>query len=179
VSDETPRLAVVSYPSLSEADRQWLQSVRARHDPQALLLPAHFTLVFPVAVTPGAVMAELCAALERAKPVSFVIRRVLAVPSAVGGGGHVFLVPDEGAAAITILHEQLYRGALQAHLRRDLTFRPHITVAANAEFQCCRTLAEDLGRSAPVLHGVLESVEVITIASGAVSTFARIALNGP
>jgi len=174
----TPRMAVVSYPALSEPDRQWLQSVRVRYDPQALLLPAHFTLVFPVAVAPSAVMAELRAVLERAKPVSFVIQRALAVPDAAGDGGHVFLVPDEGAAAITDLHEQLYRGSLQSHLRRDLTFTPHITVAANAEFQRCRTLAEDLGRSTPVVHGVLENVEVITIVGGSVATFARIALDG-
>jgi hypothetical protein len=37
----------VAYPTLAEADRLWLESVRLRHDRQALKIALHFTLVFP------------------------------------------------------------------------------------------------------------------------------------
>jgi hypothetical protein len=44
------RFAVVTYPSLSEDDRRWIEGVRARHDPLALRIAAHVTLVFPTEV---------------------------------------------------------------------------------------------------------------------------------
>ena len=44
--------AVVTFPLLDADDRQWLESIRAKHDPEAKRIAAHFTLVFP-AVMPG------------------------------------------------------------------------------------------------------------------------------
>ena len=53
------RYAVVAYPKLEEADRLWIETIRARHDPQAALIPAHFTLMFPAPVDLEVVKAEL------------------------------------------------------------------------------------------------------------------------
>ena len=45
------KLAIVAYPSLDEADRQWIESFRTTHDPQRVRIGVHFTLVFPVEAT--------------------------------------------------------------------------------------------------------------------------------
>ena len=100
-----------------KADRQWIESFRAKHDPHSARLPAHFTLVFPVDTVPRRVEAELQTVAESSHPVSFAIRRTEVVRDAGGRGAHVFLVPDEGRAEIAALHDRLYAGALRPHLR--------------------------------------------------------------
>ena len=40
----------------------------------------------------------------------------------------VFLVPDEGHARISLLHDRLYRGRLAPYLRLDVPFTPHINI---------------------------------------------------
>jgi hypothetical protein len=70
-----PQLAVVSYPRLEEADRDWIESIRDSHDPQATLLAAHLTFVFPVDVPLADVTVEVTAAARAVAPISFVIRR--------------------------------------------------------------------------------------------------------
>ena len=54
-------LAVVAYPALEDRDRDWIEFVRARHDPQALRIPAHFTLVFPTEDSADPVAADVAA----------------------------------------------------------------------------------------------------------------------
>jgi 2'-5' RNA ligase len=41
---------------------------------------------------------------------------------------------SRGAAAVTQLHDKLYTRSLQPHLRRELPYEPHITIARNADF---------------------------------------------
>ena len=42
-------LLVLAYPVLSSTDYQWIQAIRATHDPQYYkIIAPHFTLVFPV-----------------------------------------------------------------------------------------------------------------------------------
>ena len=44
-------------------------------------------------------------------------------------------MPDEGAAAIKALHDQLYGPVLRAALRGDIPYVSHITVAARSSFE--------------------------------------------
>jgi 2'-5' RNA ligase len=171
-----PQLAVVSYPILDEADRRWVESIRASHDPQAARLAAHFTLVFPADVPLGEVAVEVAAVARSTAPIRFIIRRAKPVRDTVGDGGHVFLVPDEGAHAIATLHDQLYRGVLRPHLRKNVPFVPHITVAAALDFSRCEALVQDLNRNARTLGGVLESVELVDVAGTVVSSTERFVL---
>jgi len=139
-----PLLAIVAYPCLTEADRQWIESIRARHDPQASRISAHFTLVFPVEVSPIDVLRNVSVVAKSTQPIQFVIRDARAVRDALGGGSHVFLVPDKGRVEITKLHDRLYEGVLRAHLRTDFPFMPHITVAAAPPLDSGKRLAQAL-----------------------------------
>jgi hypothetical protein len=49
-------------------------------------------------------------------------------------GSYVFLVPDEGSGALSLLHDRLYSGLL-ASLRIDLPYVPHITIGRCSERQ--------------------------------------------
>jgi len=121
------KLAVVAYPDLDDGDRQWIESFRAKHDPQAPRIDVHFTLVFPVEAVPTDLDPEVAVVARSTRPIPFAIRDIKVVRDALGILSHVFLVPDEGGARITTLHDRLYGGTLRAHLRSDIPFVPHIT----------------------------------------------------
>ncbi len=156
-------LAIVAYPGLREADRQWIESFRAKHDPQSARLAVQFTLVFPVEATPRVLKAELEAAAASCRPISFAIRRTEAVRDAGGSGARVFLVPDEGRAEIAALHDRLYAGALSVHLRADIPFVPHITIGAAPDQPSGERLAEAFSFGARVVRGTIATLDVVDV----------------
>lgn len=164
-----PSIAVVAYPVLAPDDARWIEAVRAAHDPNHQRLRAHVTLVFPVEA--AGLEAHVAAIAASVAPIRFVLREVRAVRDhATGAGGHVFLVPDEGAAAITALHDRLYTGPLAPHLRADLPFIPHVTIAANRDFGACERLAAQLRVE---IRGELHAIDVLELGAGDVRTLAR------
>jgi 2'-5' RNA ligase len=159
---------------MEDADRDWIEAVRAKHDPQVHRIAAHFTLVFPVAVPLTALSDEVAGIVEEQSPISFTVRAALAHPDAVADGGHVFLVPEEGRMDITRLHERLYEGILKPHLRQDIPFVPHVTVGAHPDLRYCEAVAEELTSAGRVMTGVLEAVDVLELTPGAIASRARL-----
>ena len=172
------RLAVVGYPQWKEADRSWIESVRARHDPQATRIPAHVTLVFPAAVALDAIVAHVETVARRTEAIPLVLRAVLSVPDALAGGGHVFLVPDEGRAAITALHDRLYEGPLRAFLRADRPFVPHVTVGAAPDLARCEEIRQDVDSALRPIEGTIRSLDVVEITDGSIRPASRFELTG-
>src|SRR5437879_804943 len=116
------KLAVVAYPVLAGSDHQWIEAIRAQHDPQTPRIQAHFTIVFPLEAAPETVIAHARAVWGTIRPIRFTIQHGEAVRDA---GGHVFLVPEAGSTEIIALHDRLYEGVLRAHLRESTPFVPH------------------------------------------------------
>lgn len=172
-------LAIVSYPRLDDADSRWVESVRKRHDPQASLLAAHFTLVFPVDADLSQVVAHAAHVAAAAPHIRIQLRRAEAVRDVVrDSGGHVFLVPHEGSAEIAALHDRLYDGVLKPHVRSDLPFVPHITVAAYSRYERCEALAVELNAAPLLICGTIDGIEVVETAMGEVRCLLRIPLGG-
>jgi 2'-5' RNA ligase len=157
------KLAIVAYPSLDDADRAWIESIRARHDPQASRIKAHFTLVFPVKLPPAPVAAHTSVVVNLARPILFAVRRAVAVCDTVSGGGHVILMAEEGHDKIVELHDRLYEGVLRPFLREDITFMPHMTVAVNPDFQWCEGFAEEVNAAQRTVRGTLRSIELVEV----------------
>jgi 2'-5' RNA ligase len=171
-------MAVVAYPVLSAAADEWVTSIRTANDPQAGLLPAHFTLVFPAEASERAALEEVREAASAVSPFSFVLRSVRAARDAFGPGGHVFLIPDEGADVIVALHDRLYRGALAPSRRPDITFVPHITVGANEDWEQCQALADRLRQDFQPLTGRVEALDLLRLGDGKVKSAHRLPLVG-
>jgi 2'-5' RNA ligase len=70
-------------------------------------------------------------------------------------------VPDHGATEIIDLHDKLYSGFLESHLRTDLPFIPHITVAAHADVDECERLAATLNEQSREIRGEVAGVDVV------------------
>jgi 2'-5' RNA ligase len=154
-------LAIVAYPQMSDDDRRWIEEFRRAHDPQSSLIAAHFTLVFPVEVPTDDLVEHARAVLNNVQGLSFVLGRARTVKSVGGQGAHVFLVPDHGATQIIDLHDRLYSGLLESHLRTDIPFIPHITVAAHVDVDECERLAAILNEQSREIRGEVTGVDVV------------------
>ena len=172
------RLAVVAYPVLGAADREWMESIRAEHDPQARMLAAHFTLVFPAEAPREAAFDDVALAAHAVGAFSFVLRSAKAVRDALGTGGHVFLVPEEGAAQIVTLHDRLYRAAFEPFRRSDIPYVPHITVAAKGDWSLCEALADHLNREGRQVSGRVDVIELLEIGAGTLTSVFKAPLAG-
>ena len=177
-ADRSAPFAVVAFPTLDPGDQQWIQSIRARHDPQAGIIGAHFTLVFPTVLSLRLLEGHAARLARTAEPIRFVLRRAGVVANSIGEGGHVFLMPEEGRDQLTQLHDRLYDGPLHVHLRKDLPFTPHITVAARPAIEPLHTLAAEINATNRGIRGYVADIALVEVAPSAVHTIARFPL-GP
>ena len=162
------RRAVVAYPALSPDDHRWIEGIRARCDPWARRIAAHFTLVFPTEVAEAPLEAELRHALQSARPILVVLRRAAALPDAAGTGCHVLLPAEEGRSELAAIHEKLYEGALAAHRRRDIPFMPHITLGAHPELVEGERIARELNGEGRMVKGRIDRVDLIEVGESTV-----------
>jgi 2'-5' RNA ligase len=124
-----PRFAVAWFPRFRDIER--IEDFRRRHDPMAPYIPAHLSLVFPFPTAHSRlqVQTHVQRVMSRWPPIPVGFRAVR-----LYANEFVFLMASRGAAAVATLHDKLYTRSLQPHLRRDLPYEPHITIARNADF---------------------------------------------
>jgi len=175
-SADEMKLAIVAYPSLNEVDRQWIEAFRAKHDPQAFRLGVHFTLVFPMEAAPSELGPELADVARRTTPISFTIRGAEVVHDVLENASKIFLVPDQGDGQIAALHDRLYAGALQGHLRGDIPFVPHMTVGAARDSRLGERLAEEISVRARTVRGIIADMALVDVGTPSVHSVATYAL---
>ncbi|HEX8069552.1 MAG TPA: 2'-5' RNA ligase family protein [Pyrinomonadaceae bacterium] len=171
-------LLVLAYPRLARADYDWIQAVRAQHDERYFSVVApHFTLVFPfTGMTHEAFGAHVRRQAAGVRAVSFVLRCAIVVEDDSRQFSHVFLVPDEGFGEIVRLHDRLYRDALAASLRLDITFIPHVGVGNGRDARACKALADELNARPFGVAGTIDTLDVVWYEHGRVQTVEQIAL---
>jgi 2'-5' RNA ligase len=169
-------LYVVAFPVLPPATSQWLERLRAEHDPAGhALLPAHFTLVFGCR-GPGEreFVAHVRTVAAGHRP--FAIEGGRAERFVEGDLHYVFLVPRHGDAALRELHRDLHTGLLQPFARADRPFQPHITIARTTDARRARELCARVDEEMPRLGGSIDALTVGALAAGAFAPLARIGL---
>jgi 2'-5' RNA ligase len=122
-----PRFAVAWFPQFRGIER--LEAFRRRHDPMAALVPAHLSFVFPfpTALTALQVRTHVQRVASRWPPIPVTFRH-----ARIHANEFLFLMASRGAASIAALHDRMYSRSLRHHLRRDLPYEPHITIARDA-----------------------------------------------
>ena len=168
-------IAVVAYPMMDDADAQRISAFREKHDPRSVRIGVHFTLVFPVEGSPSELGSEITAVARSIAPIAFAIRRTEIVFDALANRSLVFLVPDEGAREITMLHDRLYASVLRPHLRAEIPFVPHLTIGAADEYSAAQRAAE-LDFGSRVIRGRIEQVVLVDVGLPIVQTVAAYAL---
>ncbi|MBP1624964.1 MAG: hypothetical protein H6Q07_2986 [Acidobacteria bacterium] len=170
------QLAVVAYPRLNEADSAWIEAIRRQHDPQAELIPAHLTLMFPVMATVESIVAQANRCAAECQVFDIRIARAKADCTATDGWSYVFMLPTLGSAQTNALHDKLYGGDFRRHLRRDLPYQPHITVARKMNYAECASLASSINDKGMNIHGRIDSIRVISIGLAEITSVAEFGL---
>lgn len=122
-----PRFAVAWFPKFEAIGR--IEAFRRRHDPAASLVAAHVSLVFPFPTAHSRLQVEthVQRVVSRWPPIPVTFRHLH-----LHANEFLFLAPSRGAASITALHDKLYTRSFRPHLRPDLPYEPHITLARYA-----------------------------------------------
>lgn len=156
-------LAVVNYPTLSNEDYEWIQSVRKRHDRLYYnVVDPHISLVFPIEDIDQSTLVEHVRECTRSKsPFEVVFRCAILGDPDFEGHAHAFVVPDEGFSDGVRLHNRLYTGPLAEFLRLDLPFLPHLGVANTPEPTDCKAIVDQLNDQRFEIRGQVETLDVI------------------
>lgn len=163
MENESAVRAVVAFPLLEPDDRQWIDSIRAKHDPEAKNIAAHFTLVFPAVLTMRTIEPHVARVARATEPIRFALRRAAVVPNSVGEGGHVFLLAEDGRDALAGLHERLYEGLPHPPPNWHTSFTPHVTVAANPSIDPLHALAGELNAQTLAIRGSISELVVVDV----------------
>lgn len=151
----------VAYPEIPATQMQWIEEIRRQHDPQYAVVRPHFTLVFRVCDVQESMYFRHVESVARlSKPI--VSRCLYAMLDAgdVDSRAYVYLVPDEGNAEISLLHDRLYSGVLQPHQRLEIPYIPHITVGTTQDLKLAKQLCDGLNRAGVCVQGTLGSISV-------------------
>jgi 2'-5' RNA ligase len=89
---------------------------------------------------------------------------------------YVFLVPDEGFAAISLMHDRLYSGPLEPFLRLDLPYVPHITIGSTRDRQAAKALCDRLNREGVHVQGSVGAFTVCAREGALVHSIASVKL---
>ena len=173
-------LYTVAYPFLDERDRSWIESFRSVHDaPKQKTIAAHFTLVFGSSnVTTGDFLSHTELIVAATPAIRFCCRYVMLCADQHDDSAYIFLVPDEGYAAISKLHDRLYTGSLAASLRLDFPYTPHITIGAKQSRAEAKQLCDMLNEQHLEISGVINTVSVGSLKDGGFTNVARYQLRG-
>jgi 2'-5' RNA ligase len=170
-------LLVIAEPRLAARDRVWIDGIRAKHDPHHRIVPPHFTLVFHASTRAEAkVAAHVRGIAARFARFTCRLRSALIYPDAPSGNTYVSLMPDEGFGAIVRLHDALYTGPLARHLRLDIHFVPHLTVARFASARRAQRLADELNARAFVVAAPIRALDLVRYNGSAIETVCTVPL---
>ncbi len=158
-------LALICPLEITPADRQWIEAIRARHDPQHGRVEPHFTLVFPVQDVSEVVIARRAEIVAATTPaIAFRLSAARAVADAFSPRTHIFLMPDKGDADVRALHDVLYQGDLAASLRPDISYEPHVTVGAFDQLSVAEAVCADIGPFE--IEGRLRALQLMSVDGG-------------
>ena len=173
-----PTLYTVSYPEVSDSDRERIEAFRRAHDvPYRDLIAAHFTMVFGVRDFDEDAYIKHVAAIARASgSIEFTCRYAMLGADDADDTAYVFLVPDEGYSSVSLLHDRLYTGPLEQFHRLDIPYIPHITIGTLQDRAEARELCARLNRDGVNISGRLNSLTVGALAGGEFVNLQRLAL---
>lgn len=170
-------LFTIACLDISDAQRRFIDDFRRARDRQAALVPPHFTLLFPGAgIDEAAYLRHVEAIAQAAAPIRFHCRCATLGADESAERAFVYLVPDEGHAAITLLHDRLYGGPLAHSLRLQLPYTPHITIGSCTDFRQAKAWCDALNGQGVDVAGTLPALTVGALRAGSFQVLRRFEL---
>jgi GNAT superfamily N-acetyltransferase len=173
-------LFTIACLDIPEAQRRFIDDFRRAHDHQAALVLPHFTLVFGAAdIDEPAYLRHVETIAQAAAPIRFHCRCATLGADERAERAFVYLVPDEGHAAIALLHDRLYGGPLAPSLRLQVPYTPHITIGSCADFRQAKAWCDALNGQGVDVAGMLSALTVGTLRGGSFQVLRQFDLMGP
>ena len=171
-------LSTLGYPTLSIADRAVLDALRSKHDRRkAAVVQPHFTMVFGLTDQDETkYMKHVEAVADKENAIRFHCLYAMPGIGHSDDGAYVFLVPDEGNSAISLLHDRLYTGILACSLRLDLPYIPHITVGTSSGSREAKLLCDEINAKGLSISGKIEALTVAALDGSEVRDLSSFAL---
>jgi 2'-5' RNA ligase len=155
-----PRFAVAWFPSFPATTE--IEALRRKHDPAADLIAAHLTLVFPFHTALSALQVETHVKRVAARwpPIPVTFRR-----PRIHANEFVFLMAARGAASIVALHDAFYTRSLRPHLRLDMPYEPHVTLARQPDLPALERAHAEAQESLPgEYEDMMREVALLSVA---------------
>lgn len=167
----------VAYLGVPEAQAQWIQDFRKKHDPHFTVVEPHFTMVFGIRdIEESVYLKHIASVAASSKPIQFRCMYAMLGADDIDDTAYVFLVPNEGNAEVSLLHDRLYQGVLQPYHRLEFPYIPHITIASTREFKLAKQLCDDLNHTGVQVEGWLSSLSAGVLKDGRLQTLRNFAL---
>jgi hypothetical protein len=164
-------LYTVGYLEIPAVQMQWLQAFRQQHDPHYRAVDPHFTMVFGVSdLDEATYLSHIEAVAAASSSIRFSCRYAMLGADDIDDTAYVFLVPDEGNARISLLHDELYRGALAPYHRLEFPYIPHVTIASMKDFKQAKLMCDELNRSGVFIQGRIASLTTGALRDGVLHT---------
>lgn len=155
-------LYTLAYPTISTEDERSIEAFRGCHDlPYVDVVKAHFTLVFGVdAIEYDCFRRHVEGVASTCSSIEFRCRYAMLVKDHEQEIYHIFLIPDEGNSEILRIHDKLYQGPLKPHLRLDIPFIPHITIATLTDPADAKQLCNELNENGVSIAGSIDRLTI-------------------
>jgi 2'-5' RNA ligase len=162
----TRSLFTLAYPVLSEADRAMVRTFRVEHDrAKVYRVEPHFTIAFGASgIGDDDYLEHVSKIAAATEPITFHCRHAILGADESDESSYVFLVPDEGNSALSLLHHRLYSDALASCPRGDVPYVPHITIGRCSERHKAKELCDDLNARRLSIAGSVEALTVVLMA---------------
>jgi 2'-5' RNA ligase len=169
----------VAFLDIAADDLRWIQRFREQHDPFYATLDPHFTLVFGIRELPEDLYLTHVAQVARlARPIDFTCRYAMVKADDPDDSVYIFLVPDEGNAQISRLHDHLYGGPFAPYLRLGSAYIPHITIASMKDIGHAQALCEKLNERPLCIAGHISTLTPGALRDGRFHPFRSYTLTG-
>ncbi len=158
----------VSYPEVSPEAAVFMVNFRHDHDlPRHDVVAAHFTLIFGCKSLPEDEYTRHVESIARgSSAIAFSCQYAMLGADDADDTAYVFLVPNEGFAEISRLHDRLYTGILAPCLRLDVPYVPHITLGTTQDRHAAKALCDELNRQGVRVDGQLRTLTVGVLQDG-------------
>lgn len=121
---------IIIFPKFDNIDK--IQKIRNKYDKLAHLIPPHITIVFPFfdEMDNQELIEKLSSLLKNFSPFNVTFSGV-----SLSDDNYIFLNCIKGNKTLIKLHNEIYEKILPSHLKKSITYIPHITLGQSDNIQ--------------------------------------------
>jgi 2'-5' RNA ligase len=176
-------LLCLAYPQLSQNDTKLIRDFRMKHDQKYVdVVDAHWTMIFPgscEAITQDDLQTHIRSVAQQNAPINSTCRYALVYDDDESDDYYIFLVPDEGFSAISLLHDKLYSDFMRPALRLDIPYVPHIGIATSKDRNHLYNLATEWNSKQFEIKSSIDELTLCSYDGKAVTNIQSFSLNKP